>query len=415
MTAPLTCPYCNAGVVPPPGAPAGWRVTCPRCGDAFRLREPVPGNPGDLQVGPPPPGSPTGIQKGPSSAGVGRPRRWTNRRVAAGVLTLMACMAGAGLALALWTQKDRRAHDTGIAAKPRRAPPREDEPLPPPEVVAPARLEALGYLPGDAGLVLGVHVAELLDSPMGKQALHVPLKFGKRALSPELIVQLTGLKAENLDHAVLGAKITAALPPPVWLVARGRHAIDRERFRKDLEAQQVAGAGPRTVYRYTSRQIGLPVVAAFLDDRTVAFALEPEQLARVPNQPHEDISNLGPEIRQILRERLQAGSPIWVVAHPEGWARLRALPALVGLSPKALDLLSSVLTFGAWVEMGNPLTVKAALHCKDARAAQALDGSVHTAAQNLPDLKTNLNDDWLDLQLRLGPEALGQLLAPERP
>ena len=36
---PATCPYCNALVPLAPGATAGQRVPCPRCGEAFALRE----------------------------------------------------------------------------------------------------------------------------------------------------------------------------------------------------------------------------------------------------------------------------------------------------------------------------------------------------------------------------------------
>src|SRR5207247_5917701 len=37
MTEPLSCPYCNALVVPPTGARAGQRVPCARCGETFSL------------------------------------------------------------------------------------------------------------------------------------------------------------------------------------------------------------------------------------------------------------------------------------------------------------------------------------------------------------------------------------------
>ncbi len=42
-TEPLACPYCNAFVSAAPGTPAGTRVNCSRCGEAFALRQCVPG------------------------------------------------------------------------------------------------------------------------------------------------------------------------------------------------------------------------------------------------------------------------------------------------------------------------------------------------------------------------------------
>src|SRR5262245_14328709 len=117
MTADLpTCPYCNAQVPLSAPAPAGQRLTCPRCGETFVLREAF--SPDAIQAVPGvevPRAAPVPAEL-PSS----RNRAGVNRRVAAVVLGVMACLALAGLGFALVTQQQRRANDRGIIRKSRR-------------------------------------------------------------------------------------------------------------------------------------------------------------------------------------------------------------------------------------------------------------------------------------------------------
>src|SRR5438874_2600281 len=121
---PIYCPYCNASVTLAPGTQPGQRVPCPRCGEAFPYRGPAIGN-GD-PTSTPAPTTPSGAEPAP----------WSNVKVAGSVLGFMALMAITGLAFALFTQKIRRAHDSGRSVT---------KPLPPVRTVAPANLPGLGY------------------------------------------------------------------------------------------------------------------------------------------------------------------------------------------------------------------------------------------------------------------------------
>src|SRR5947209_5113719 len=100
-TAVLACPFCNAEVPVAPGLPSGPKVTCPRCGEAFALRQPTTDvrRPGLVANNAPathlaPTSSPIPQLPRPS-------KRSANRRVAALVVGVMVLMAGLGLTYAL--------------------------------------------------------------------------------------------------------------------------------------------------------------------------------------------------------------------------------------------------------------------------------------------------------------------------
>jgi hypothetical protein len=104
MTEPLSCPYCNARVaVTEP--PAGQRVHCPRCGEAFPYRTGEGGR-GVNGAAPTAPPRVTESVRGPEV-----PRRWSNGAIAALVLAGMGVMAVVGLIFALATQGERRGFD----------------------------------------------------------------------------------------------------------------------------------------------------------------------------------------------------------------------------------------------------------------------------------------------------------------
>ena len=159
---PLTCPYCNAFIQTPP-ASGEDRLLCPRCGELFT----------------PPPGSYAGqsTEQGPTFAAIAgdtplspHPKpRGRNRLVAALLLLVMAAMAGTGLILALQTTGLRREHDTGATQSRRQLPfPTDAATLSATGPVAPAKLDALAWLPPDTSLILGVHLAEIGDSSAGQ-------------------------------------------------------------------------------------------------------------------------------------------------------------------------------------------------------------------------------------------------------
>src|SRR5437764_624002 len=110
MTAePLTCPYCNALIPDAGGATVGQRVPCPRCGEAFTLKQPRPRISAELQTAP---------ANAPALTGVDfdverrlRMRR-ANHRMATAILAVMLLGAIISLTFALYSQPERRANDT---------------------------------------------------------------------------------------------------------------------------------------------------------------------------------------------------------------------------------------------------------------------------------------------------------------
>src|SRR5437870_4767120 len=132
------CPFCNATVPLPVTLPASQKIPCPRCGES------VPVRPSTLNgvVSPPVASSPA-----VSQVRLATPA-WSNRKVAAIVLGIMALMAAISLVYALRTTELRRSHDF-----------LPEPPAPPPVVTTtpPIELTGLGYLPANCTAVIGLH------------------------------------------------------------------------------------------------------------------------------------------------------------------------------------------------------------------------------------------------------------------
>jgi hypothetical protein len=399
-TASLACPYCNASVTVSPGTPAGHRVSCPRCGDSFTLRQPVPGD-AILQV----PSLPS-----PDLNSLTLPRR-SNARTAGLVLGVMGCMAAVGLAFALVTQPERRAHDAGIPKKARRAPqPAPEEPLPP--ITAPDKLEALGYLPSDTGIIIGVHVADLLGTPTGRQLLQEPIRIGRTEIKVADWSRALGLRLEDLDHAVVGLKVENAFPPRFHLVGKTREPFDPEQLRARLDGQRVAGAKKKGTFRYSIPGQLVPLAMYCPDNRTAVVALLDTQLEAVPAAPVTDLAALRPELRMVLRERRELGSPFWVVGHVENWNKTPLHKALEKRPKEERQKLLQVRTVGAWVQLDDGVAVKVSFHCQDAAKARAVDEVLRAAGRPDFPLKTAVDGPWVSVQLRTDLATIQHVLGP---
>src|SRR5262249_61267880 len=82
----------------------------------------------------------------------------------------------------------------------RDSPPAVKKKLPPAEPVAPARLEALRYLPPRTGVVAGIHVHELLAGPAADDVRGRPIMVGGIELQLDKVKEVTGLDAEDVEH-----------------------------------------------------------------------------------------------------------------------------------------------------------------------------------------------------------------------
>jgi hypothetical protein len=299
--------------------------------------------------------------------------------------------------------------------------------------VAPAALAAIGYIPGDCDLVAGFHVAEINDD----QAVRDFLKSS--SLIPggsdmSFISHWTGLRAQEIDHAVLGLHIQGELIPRFTLVVRTLRSYDADALRKTLNASRSLGAGKREYYRVDSDKFARRVLW-FLDDHTVVVGLKNEDLESVPAKPHDGIDHLPPEVSTIVKERLGAGTPAWIVGRPENWGtQLDLLSNFWKQQAQVLDLLRQVRRFGVWFHFTDGLTLNAAFECADAASAEGLEAHLtgHDEGEKkafslrppVPELesvyqelgksvKADRNGAWLALQARASAETLRKALAPK--
>jgi hypothetical protein len=405
---PLTCPYCNAAVPLRPGTAVGERVVCPRCGDTFTVR---PGSAAITEAH-----AVTGVTAAPPvlqrATDVQAPARRSNRLVAFLVLGVMVVMATAGLTFALLTQKDRRAHDSGLTRRPKRSPVAEEPPDNPAlSAVPPDRLAALGYLPVGTSLIAAARIPELAATPTGQELLESRIGSGGAEVLLSELAQLGGLKLDQVDHLALGIKLDAAFPPPSVLVIRTLAPYDSAALARSLQARSAGGSARKRTYLFEFPGRSLPLVVWFADDRTLVVALLLSHLKAVPTSPYSDLSQLPEEVRSVLKERRDPGSPLWAVGHARDWSKTAARPLLARLKKQDSERLSAVRTFAAWLDLSNPITVKLDLQCDDGAAARSLEESfVGPLRARAPSLQAARDGPWLTVQFQTDPEAVRQML-----
>jgi hypothetical protein len=403
---PLSCPYCNAYVAVAAGAAAGQRVPCPRCGEAFTLR-PSQAPSTAVQSFPAvlPAAAPPDLDLRADRAGRGK------RRTLAAVLGGMAVMAAGGLTLALLTVGERRAHDTRLPPQPKKAfspiiiPPAE-APAPP---TPPARLAALGWLPADTTLLVGIDVAELRRTDAGREALAAALNLGPVAVKADDLERWTGLRPDHIDHAVLGVKADDALPQQTVLVVRTRRPYDADAVRTALGAKPDEDAAGRAIDLFTPRGTRLRLALWCADDRTLIIGLSPEHVRAAPDQPADAAARLPEEVRTLLEQRVDPGAPAWAVGASDGWKTLAPL-ALAETPKEQAERLTRVRGFAVSLLPGSPPTLRAELLCADAGTAEALEKQALAARPPGGDWKAVREGDWLSLQLRGGSGELWKAL-----
>jgi hypothetical protein len=409
-----TCPYCNAQLL----AGASGRVICPRCGESVAV---APGASPALLA------SAATEQPAVPPAEPGNPVR-ANRIVGGIVLGVMVLMATTGLVYALMTVGVRRAHDRALPPKMRKPfdifrKKKEVSPSPaePGEAVAPARLAGLGYLPPGTNVVAAVHVEELLASPTAKELRGQGFKIGKVELKLDAVGQWLGLPAEEIDHVVLGVRMSEEkdidLTPPVHVVVRTRQAYDPEKLRKALQATgprqlPAAGGGKRTVYLAKLRNLPLEFLLWLADERTFVLGLF-SKMEDVPLSPQEGASPLDSEVRQVLEQRLSAGVSIWLAGHSADWEQT-VLPTLLG-GWKGLPVLhrsKDVRTFAIALQPDKLVRLIGVFHCTDEASAKRIEQQ-ELAPRRKADpeaFKCSRDGEWLNVQMTVD---LGGGIAPQ--
>jgi hypothetical protein len=310
-----------------------------------------------------------------------RPTR-SNRLVGGLVLGGMLCMATLGLVYALATQGVRRAHDTGISGKARRTlfPPRMVE-EPDQLVVAPARLAALGYLPPNMGVLVGVHVEELLANPVGKGLLSQPLRVAGRDVPINDVLSWTTLRLEDIDHALLALEPDA--PLSTTLVVRTRTPYDEKKIRTALNGRAVGSEGKKTLFSVQVAGLPVPPLLWCPDHRTLVLSFSQSTLQAAPDKPLEGLAHLSRPLRELLEERISTNGPIWAVAHADAWPDAVVALLLGGRdTPEAkrqAERWKQVRSLGLWVQpplvgtRSTLLTINATIACANEEAARALE------------------------------------------
>ena len=399
-TEPLACPYCNALVPVADAAAVGRRIPCPRCGEAFTLRQPPPAPSPDLQSAP--------VAGLPAVAAANldwerRLRSGRNNRILAGaVLGVMGVMAAVGLAYALYTVTDRRAHDTALPPPPRRSP-LADLPAPAPVVTPPAALAALRWLPADCTLIAGVQLTEMRQTDEGRDLLNHLFRIGKWEINADLLERWTGLKAREIDHLVVGVQAEDGVPPPAVLVVRTVRPYDADAVKTALDAEPSPnGAGGKALYQGKPRDGGFRPVVWFADERTLVIALTARSLEAVPDRPAEGLQRLPAEVRDLLENRLLPGGPAWVVGHSADWRRTGAALLL----EKDAEMLGHVRDFAFQMQAERPATLTAFLRCDGEKAARALEDRLAGAKPAGAEREAAHEGPVVTLQLRGDPATL---------
>ena len=419
------CPYCNA-LVP---AAAGPPPVCPRCGERLPFRPESVNGPAPAPPGPAAGGAPLG----PVERAAEHMRGWSKRSIGLLVLGVMVVMAAGGLTLALLTKNFRRANDY---------------PTPPDEgasrvrAVAPADLSGLGYLPPGTDVVAGLHVAEAMQDPAGREFLKrfrpADLWRGRADNQPPLddagLEQWTGLSLDDIDHVVLGLGIRDRLIPRLVLVVQTRWRYDAEKVRAALKAGRSPEPG-RTPYRFQLQKPPLEAVLWFAAERTLIVGLSPEDLQEVPDTPRQGVDHLAAPLQTMLRERMGSGGPAWVVGHADNWDRTGAKVLLAGLGQEGRQALENVRTFGAWLQFGEGLALNESFRCRDTRSAEELERylvppeeerkpikllggrpEAEAVARELArTLKAVRQDEWLTAQAKASAATVRQALEGKEP
>jgi hypothetical protein len=292
--------------------------------------------------------------------------------------------------------------------------------------VAPAKLSGLGYLPRDTNVVLGVHVAEAIREPMGQELLR-RFRLGPSGLGLVNLEKWTGQRLEDLDHVVVGLK-AELFPPRLTLVVKTRLPFDPAQLRASMKAERKIERRKRELYRFPLEQ-QFEGLLWCPDDRTIVIGMFPTDFDDVPLAPLPDGSHLLGPLAQLLNERLRIGTQLWFIGHANDWNKTLAQPILRMAPQPEQELLAKVQTFGIWLQLGESLSINAAVRCADEAGAERVErylaekgvaavaglgllGDPQQAEPVVQGLARTMvrqrEGTWVDAQARAGAEALRQ-------
>jgi hypothetical protein len=420
----LACPYCNSTVTLLTAPRTGQRLRCPRCDEIIPYQPDGTESDEDARLE-----SVIGSELHPSTGAPEKPTapppRWSNPFLAGLILLFMGAMATTALWFAWYTMEWRRSRDrlNNVAV------PQAERIV----ATAPANLAALGYLPADTNVIAGIHVAELLENDATRVLL---VNSGAPNWDMGQIERWTGIKMEDIDHAVLGLKLTNdRLLPRGTLVIETRRPYDTALLLKAMKAARKPKRHNRTLYRFTLDQPSISGVLWLPSDRALVMSMLDEDFDPVPATPTPGVQRFSPSLVRLFDKELSAGTQAWLIGDVAEWDTTLSLLSVLGLKKEESAILAKVRTFGTWLRLHDEVDWKSMIACADSVAASELDayladknrqaGSLLKLLAAWPELQALIRDmsgtltrerdgNWLVMQAHRRSESAAQTGSDEK-
>ena len=193
-------------------------------------------------------------------------------------------------------------------------------------------------------------------------------------------------------------------------MVRTNKAYDGKKIRAALQAKRpreaaAPGGGKRLLYAVKAPNLPLTVQLWLADERTLVLGLF-SSMEDVPVKPYEGASQLPEEVREVLQQRLGAGTPLWLAGHSANWEKT-VLPVLLGGLKDApvMDRLKQVSTFALWLQPDQPPKVLGAFRCADEKIAKQIEHQDLAARlkKNPEAFKFSRDKEWLNVQMKMDP------------
>jgi hypothetical protein len=388
------CPYCNAALPALAAPPTAEKLPCPRCG------EPVPAARWQVDAS---------VRTGAPPALATPPSQVPGKGKTVVVLvSIMVAMAIIGLSYALWTTKLRRSRDPKGA-------------LDPITNRKPLELKGLEYLPKDADVVIGLHLAEwMADKKVGRPLLEEP-----RPAPLEWIVgqlpRITGMPLDQIDHVVLAGSFEHL---QIVMIVKTRRPYALEKIAEIGTPLEPPLYHDRALYEVSfnppARALLWCVEAKTLVCVIRFGAVESTHLAGLSETPRPIDEVLPARLQAVINERLAAGERrfFWGVGRLERADALKELPIFPLLAKGNLGALKNVKAFAVSLEPDDGLTLAGNFELRDAKAAAnfktlldrvKIEGAKSQKAVLPPESE---KEQWVSWQVRSDVDKLREWLAP---
>lgn len=220
---------------------------------------------------------------------------------------------------------------------------------------SPADLETLGYLPGDTDVIAVVYVAEILERPAGKDLL-ARLLMNTPEGGTSTLEKTTGMKLEEINHVVLGLKISDRFTSRWQLILQARRPFDQDKVREALKKER----GTQEI--------------KWLSPITLAMAASAKDLNTIPKEPMHDVKHLAPPIQDFLRTRITNNASAWAIGHAPKVEQTAVGFLLAALPAEEQKIVAKIQTLGLYIQLDKEAKLTTEAECVDASAAAGLDG-----------------------------------------